>query len=83
MPCGCPAETISGGSSRTGGRGSVRPQVVLQEMYGEYAEGLEVRRERLLVEAGGTFVSPLEIDCVEERLIGGVQLDRVKKAVVQ
>ena len=46
----------------TGGRGSVRPDVVLRELYGDLAEFLDVRRERLLVESDGEFLSPFEVD---------------------
>ncbi|MFQ5648704.1 MAG: TIGR03960 family B12-binding radical SAM protein [bacterium] len=48
----------------SGRNGSVRPEIVLKEMYGEDVplEMFRIRRERLLVEKAGTFYSPLELD---------------------
>jgi len=45
----------------TGSSGNVRPDIILRELYGDLADQLEIRRERLLVEQSGEFVSPLEI----------------------
>jgi len=44
----------------TGNRGSVRPDMILKEMYGAPHELFDIRREKLLVESKKGFVSPLE-----------------------
>jgi hypothetical protein len=43
----------------TGNSGSVRPDIVLQQLYGDAAGLLEIRRERLLIEKDGNFISPV------------------------
>ena len=45
----------------TGGRGNLRPEVILKELYGESADLMSIRRERLLVEVGGAYLSPVEV----------------------
>jgi radical SAM family uncharacterized protein/radical SAM-linked protein len=43
----------------TGGRGSVRPEAILEKMYGIPAAFFSIRRERLFVEKEGQLYSPL------------------------
>ena len=45
---------------RTGGQGNLRPEKLLELLYGIPADAFHIRRERLLVEKDGRFFSPLE-----------------------
>jgi len=47
---------------QTGNRGSVRPEVVLKQMYGLSGDQFHIRRERLLVKRDGEYVSPMTTD---------------------
>jgi len=44
----------------TGSQGNVRPEAVLKQMYGESADLLRIKREKLFVEKGGEFCSPFK-----------------------
>ncbi|MFQ6113056.1 MAG: TIGR03960 family B12-binding radical SAM protein [bacterium] len=44
----------------TGSRGGVRPEAILEKMYGISSEFFKIRRERLFVEKEGQLHSPLE-----------------------
>ncbi|NIV93451.1 hypothetical protein GWN42_11775, partial [candidate division KSB1 bacterium] len=44
---------------RTGGRGSVRPDLLVEKIYGLSPDHFEIRRDRLLVERDGKLQSPL------------------------
>ncbi len=44
----------------TGGNGNVRPEAILHQLYNESADLLKIKREKLFVEKGGEFCSPLK-----------------------
>jgi len=44
----------------TGSQGNVRPEAVLKQMYGESADLLKIKREKLFLEKKGEFCSPLD-----------------------
>ncbi len=43
----------------TGSGGGIRPELILEKLYGVPSENFKIRRERLLVEKEGGFVSPV------------------------
>ncbi len=45
---------------RTGGQGNLRPEKLLEALYGVSGETFRIRRERLLVERDGRYHCPLE-----------------------